>query len=398
MKLNPKQDLKQYLLLTRAAPPVLARSALIIFLVLTVLMFLQALQLPAVQALQVSPAAKHLNLDPTDISSQLPAYTLTIRNDEAHPRNILIQAPPNITVDPAAFTLPPKGKQAVTVRFTGDAARLPPGDTTFPLRVTLTTAAGKTQFTAGISLVHQLILTRPYNGSFLTGELHFPPGAPRLVLVLTNKGRRATIAHGTLQLGPTSMDVALSVPGRGSARTTQPIELPPGAYDAHAQLQYADGVESRTLTLNGHFAIGQPKLALGQPRAQLTEQETGVLTAPVTLEWNQPLTLTIQAELYREGTLATQEQRRVELAPGTGEVTAYLTPPAPGEYEVVLALADHGTPLAETRANLTVQPRPEPPSSPDQAGGRAANLVVALVLSLLALLLVLARRRATTRK
>ena len=149
-----------------------------------------------------------------------------------------------------------------------------------------TPTAGTAQFGGAVSLLHNLILTRLYEGSYLDGNLLIADAALDtpipLTLSLTNKGTTTTNVTSTVVImtppGATIATIPLgTVADRwrqrresSRARSTPPLGVAPGRYAANATIHYDDNGVSTTRSFGASLRVGTPSLRLTIPPVQLS--------------------------------------------------------------------------------------------------------------------------------
>ncbi len=396
-----------------------------LFISLISLFLLFAFVLPSITALQISPAAKSVTLadgrgEPTAI-----AYTLRVINDERARLAVNLSAEGDlagsILLAPSSFTFSPdQAEQPVTVTVTPpqDPSSLVPGDHLQTIRVSALPAGSGGQFGSGVTLLHNLVLLKPYDGAYLAGSLSAGEtgGSVAFTLSLSNKGNASTTASGTVSVngpGGLSGSAALAssviprlsggkLTGSWTPGTLTPAALASGHYTANATFTYDDPVRGTvTDSSSSSFLVGRPVVRLAAISPTLSAGAINRVFLPEELTWDAPV------DAYADVTLLDNSGATVA---STRTSTATLSPSSPSAFlaflELPIVTAGNYTLRATVHdaqgsvlgnAEWTVPVRA---ATPLAAAKRAAAspagvtvLVLLLLVLLLALVLLLWRRR-----
>jgi len=367
-------------------------------------------------AFQVGPAAKRLTYAPGSVET----YTLRVINDgsAALDVNITAAGPLDAVVAPAQFTM--SAEEAVrtvtvTLREPADASLLVPGDNLETITITATPSGAAGQFGGAVTLLHNLVLLRPYEGAYIIGTLAAAApqaGAPvTITLSLMNKGSASTsVAGAAVVLTPAGEEMAsiglgeAEIAGASESKLQQSwspaTPLQPGSYLANATIMYDDPAVGRTTrSFTASFRVGRPSALVEVPSITLTPGEIARLPITARLAWNQPIAGLADVRLQDAGgtLLSSSRTPTTTLAPGASTpLAAYVEVPPlePGDYLllVTVLVAATGEELGSATAAARVAGAAAPAPRPSWATAYAIAIAALILISVLTLLLLRRRR------
>ena len=296
-------------------------------------------------ALQVSPAAVSYTLAPGNVS----AYTLHVINDGAEPVLVSVTVPALyqdvVIVSPAAFALEPgRGDVTVTLRHP-EEVELSPGRNLLPLMVTAGPNSTGGQFGSVVTLLHNLVVYRPYDGAWLEASLSANDPLPPtrfglLTLSIANRGKTGTTATATARVADRGRTIATLELGtahfppsaEGKLESQWDVSIvPPGAYDATALFHYQDPVRGDVSEeRSARVRVGAPTLVFQEPWGSLVAGETARVELPATLAWNENVSAYADVQLEANGAvIASARTPTLLFAPrDSGLFVAFLEVPA----------------------------------------------------------------------
>jgi hypothetical protein len=339
-------------------------------------------------AFQVGPAAKRLTYAPGTIET----YTLRVINDGSAALNVNITpiGPLDASVAPSQFTMSPDEAErtvTVTLREPANASLLTPGDNLETITLTATPSGGGGQFGGAVTLLHNLVLLRPYEGAYVVGSLSAagpPAGTPIMItLSLVNKGNAATRVTGSAAvLTPAGEEMGsiglgeVEIAGASESKLQQAwspaTPLQPGSYLANATIAYNDLTTGRTTrSYAAQFRVGRASALVDVPSITLTPGAIARLPITVQLAWNEPIAGLADVRLQDASgaLLSSSRTPTTTLTPGTTTpLDAFIEVPqlGAGDYSIHVTLLDAatgeelGSAIAAARVAGVVAPVPRP--------------------------------------
>lgn len=287
------------------------------------------LLLPLSMALQVSPAAKKVELQDAI------QYAVSVVNDGARPVNVTlspaepfsvsVQSSPNVLhLEPSA-----RGSFVVTATFED----LPKGRTNAPLYIT--TTGSSDQFGGLVTLQHTLSVLNPYAGSLLEGTVHTAPDG--ITIILENLGDASTQARVVAFIDSNTMDLGnVTIGGLQTGKVAGSWgEISRGAHNLSIEALYVDSGTPQRMLLNLTTQVGKPLIT-----TQLEQQSfpSGqILRVPLSaeLDWNIPINVSFAANMSG----IVQRLPTIELVPGKSQHEVFIDarPLQPGNHSLRLS-------------------------------------------------------------
>lgn len=356
------------------------------------MMFLLLL-VPAL-AFQISPAAKSLTIEqPIEMT-----YPLRLINDGTAPLPVAIIIPDEyasiVQVTPSTLLLQP-GEERINVTLRVDPEALIPGRTLISIMISAG-GDGEGQFGGKITLLHNLALNRPYDGSYLETSINLGNGEPLpYAVALVNRGKKLTEVSVTTQVleSDTLLEEAslgsISLAGLSNAKIEGDIEsLPSGVYTLIATSSYNDGREKKEVKVKKGIRFGSPSVTILPLTPDLIAGEIVRLELPVLLDWNKEVEAIATAELLSgERRVALSDvSARTTLIPGEeGKIALFVEIPegVRGEMRLEFSVTEmDGSPLGSREEQVIVTNKT---SVPPSEGVEAMSLwpIILLLLFLL---------------
>jgi len=235
------------------------------------------------------------------------------------------------------------------INFNLDTEGLEPGKNTGKIKVT-EISSGESMVQASTSVIHNVEVFVPYPEKYLQGEaiIEYEKEGVWFVIALRNRGEESiNKIEGNIiikdpdgkRVEKINFDEMVNIEPGKEYQLKKLWESPKlGIYDAKINLRYG----KKELEMTKKLEVGEPDVSVQKLNIQGKPGEITRLTLDVKNEWNQPLIVDMELEIYNENqtitTLRSQPEEINERGRGTLEAYWDTKDASLGDYELVFNL------------------------------------------------------------